>query len=312
MARSKAQPYLDKLAFIIDRRRVFDVADYDAPFSEWSRQMKARLTEEYNRANLATATDEIADQRDYKTMAKLVRPFAKAFKASEGYRLDDIDNWTPAKKRKLTKYYKKAIMLASKQFEMYHSNDDESMAKMRELSNQKGYPEFNQVFYPAPAGSSIHFDKKTGSAKAVGLRSTSTRFYWDQFGITSEELAADPVAVVKAVIAQTGNGKRRFSINAGEHSIGKGVPLLYTQNAAANAVKRLVEKYGADKEDPEDPNSHYFGNWLDGLEAWDFDTRQDEQRFIRSTMEESIERKRYKRALRKRLQRKATKRGKKR
>lgn len=300
MPRIKGQVYLTRLDFIRERARVFDLTGYDASPDRWSRQMKSLLTQEYNKAQLANATDEYADQHDYKTMAKLVRPFAKIFAAREGYRLDKIDEWKPAQKAKLTRYYKKAIMLASKQFELYHSNDAESMERMADLSNQKGFPEFNQVFYPAPPGSKIHYNKKTNTATATGMRSSVTAYYWEQFGVTPEQLIADPAGVVKAVVAQL--PQRKFSIKAGEYSIGKGVPLIYLAGGLSNKVAQLIEKYSSDVYDPNNPNSHYWGNWLTGIDAWEFEDRIAEQDFITATRGESDERRRYKRALRKRLQ----------
>ena len=179
----------------MDRQRFFDIEPYMSPVESWSREMKSQLTQEYHRTLLANATEEIADQKDYVTMAKLIRPFAKSFAAKEGYNLHDLDSWTPAQKGKLTKYFKKGVALASKQFELYHSNDPESMRAMSKLANQESFPEFNQVFFPAPPGAKLHYDKRTGSATATGLREVVTGFYWDQFGVTPEMLAVDPVGV---------------------------------------------------------------------------------------------------------------------
>jgi len=307
MSRSSNQVYLDRLEFIQERVRVFDLTGYDKAVRYWSRQMKSLLTQEYNKAKMANATTAYAKKRDYKTMAQLIRPFSKAFSASEGYRLDKIDQWSRKQKLKLNRYFKKAVELSSKQFELYHSNDAESMKRMGELANQKGFPEFNQIFYPAPPGSKLHYNKRTGTATAVGVRSSVTAYYWEQFGVTVEQLIADPGGVVKAVVAQL--SQRKFSIKAGEYTVGKGVPLIYTARPLSNRIRQLIEKYAAgeidprtkEEIDPDDPNSHWWGNWLTGIDAWDFEDRIAEQDFIAATRGESVERRRYKRALRKRL-----------
>ncbi len=300
MSRSSNQAYLDRLEFIRERLRDFDLSPYDKPVRYWSRQLKSELTGEFNKAMLANATDEYADQHDYRTMAKLVRPFARVFSAREGYRLDEIDQWKPAQKAKLTRYYKKAVMQASRAHQLYFTTDEESMRDVAELSGQKGYPDFNRVFVAAPPRTHIHYNKKTKTLTATGERIRTTSYYWDQFGVTEEDLIADPAGVVTMVVAQL--PQRKFSIKAGEYSIGKGVPQIYTQRPLTERVAQLVEKYGADSYDPDDPNSHYWGNWLMGIDAYEFETPQDEQDFVRATFDASQERRRYKRALRMRLQ----------
>jgi len=300
MTKDNNQVYLDKLEFVVERNRIFDLSNYaDLDPSSWSRQEKSLLTQEYNRAVLANSTDELIRQKDYAEMARIIRPFAKEFSAKSGYKLSESGQWTRAQKSKLTRYFNKGVMLASKQFELYHSNDKESMRAMAKRANQKGFPGFNQVFYPAPPGSKIHYDKKTKTATATGFRKSTSDYYWEEFGITSDQLALDPENVVRKVIAQLDH--RKYSIKAGEYSIGKGVPKLYTARTVVVAVSKLVDEYNKEDYDEEDSNSHYFGNWLHGIDGWDFDSPEDEVRYIRATRGESDERRRYKRALRKRI-----------
>lgn len=306
MARLKGQAYLDRLEFIRERERAgFDYEGLDIPPDEWTTAQKKRVSRAYNEAALATATDELANQKDYKEMAKILRPFAKEFRAAAGYRLADVDDWTPNQKRQLTRYYKKGVMLASKSFQPYSSSDAESMREVAELAGQKGFPKFNQVFVAAPPNTNLHYDKRTGSITATGERTSQTAFYWDQFGVTEDQLTADPQGTVTAVLKQIGAAK--YSIKAGEYSVGKGVPLIYTPGPAARRVAQLMEKYSKDEFDPTDPNSHYWGNWLTGVDSYEFESREDEHDLINSLRNESENRRRIKRASVKKLKYRARK-----
>lgn len=299
MAKTSASTYLERLDFIVERNRLFPVDDYlDVPPDNWSRQMKSELTQAYNLALLANSTSDYADAKDYATMAKRIRPFAKQFSARNGYNLKDIDSWTPAMKGQLTKHFKKGVELTSRQVELYHSPNEDNMEAVAELAGQKGY-RFNSVFYPAPPGFKLRYNKRTNTVQATGPRAQFVTYDWDQFGVSPEQLADDPQGVALAVMNQLDH--RRFSIRAGEGNIGKGARAIRTATTTAGRIQALIEKYNADDYDPDDPNSSWFGNWLLGIEGWDFDSRESEEDYTRTSRAESRERRRYKRAERRKL-----------
>lgn len=300
MARSDTQPsYLDKLDFIVERNRLFPVGEYlDTDPVDWTRQMKSALTQAHNLAILANSTSDYADVKDYKTMAKRLRPFAKQFSAKNGYNLKDVDNWTPAMKGQLSKYFRKGVELTSRQVELYHSPNKDNMKAVAELAGQKGY-KFNSVFYPAPPGFKLRYQERTNTVKATGPRAQFTTYDWEQFGVDADQLATDPDGTARAVMRQLDH--KRFSIRAGEGNIGKGARAIRTINQTVARIQALIEKYNSDDYDPDDSNSSWFGNWLLGIEGWDFDSMESERDYTRTSQEESRERRRYKRHERRRL-----------
>lgn len=299
MAAPKSQVYLEKLDFIVERNRLFPVGDYlDSEPADWTRQMKSALTQAYNLAILANSTSDYADAKDYATMAKRIRPFAKQFSAASGYNLKDINNWTPAMKGQLTKHFKKGVELTSRQVEMYHSPNSDNMKAVGELAGQKGY-KFNSVFYPSPPGFKLRYNKRTNTVKAMGPRAQFSTYEWEQFGVDPDQLARDPAGVAKQVMKALDH--TRFAIRAGEGNIGKGARAIRTANQTAGRIAALVEKYNSDDYDPDDTNSSWFGNWLIGFEGWDFDSAQSEREYTKTSQAESGERRRYKRAERRQL-----------
>lgn len=298
------QQYLDKLAFVAARQRVFDLEGYDLPPEDWTSKQKSALTKEYNRAVLANSTDELAAKKKYGEMLRILRPFVDGFETRDGYDLRKIDKLSPARKAKLTRYYKKAVMLASKQFELYYPRDKKTRKIVERQANQQGFPQFTGVFYPAPAGSKLTFDSRAKTLRALGLRWATVKYLFEEYDVDLEALADNPESTVKEFLDTLPH--KKYSINAGEHSVGQGVPRLFTRGAASRKVAELVLKYGSDFADPNDPNSSFHGNWLNGVQGWDFASREDEQEYVNRTRAESEERRRYKRALRKRTKRNAS------
>lgn len=296
MARLTNQDYRDRLAFVLDRRRIFDASGYNSRPSTWTKQQKAQLSRAWNEAVIATSS---GDLRDYAEMVKRLRPFTTGFSSRDGYNLRNVDNWTLAQKRKVTRYFKKAVDLASKQFTLYRSNNKQQMQRARALANQKGYPGFHSIFYPAPPGSKIRYDKKRNVpvVKNQGIR--SVRYYWEDFGYTPEDVAEDVEGVISDIINQV--PENRFAIIAGEYAFGKGVPQIFPAEPLIRQVSRLTARYSQSYYDSESTSSSYYGNWLLGLEAWTFDRRDEFDAYRRAVIQENKERRLHKKKLRKQL-----------
>lgn len=307
MARGDRQ-YLEKLAFLLDQRRAFDVTPYEAPPDEWSRKDKSRLTRLFNETRLATSTTEISARKspdDLRYMIETLRPFAKGFDPKDGYNLNRVEKLTPAKKRKLISYYNEAVMRASRPFQLYQSRSKKAMEIARKAAGEgSDFPQFRGVFLPTQTlgdRARVRIDTKRGIVEIKSRTHSVTVFYWEMFGVRPEDIANDPIGVTNYVTSQI--GAKQYSINAGEHSVGKGVPKLYTASVLGTAIQRLIERYGEDNYDPDDTNSHYYGNWLTGVRAYDFSNINNMREWTRASRAESDARKRTKSMVRKRVAR---------
>jgi hypothetical protein len=249
---------------------------------------------------MSTSTSEVAIAHDYKTMLRLARPFirAKGFAPSDGYRLDNVEDWTPAQKGLLTRRFKELVEIYSISRVGYSSNDPAKMKAAEKIADQTPGA-FSQAFIPAPPGSSINIDVATRTARAITPAKVMGEYKFSDFGLNDEQLALDPYGASLAVMNQI--DAKKFAIKAGVHTVGKGVPRLYLAKGAAIRIRQLVEKYGADSHDANDTSSKYYGNWLFGVDGYTFRSMKDEQEFVNKTLAESTERRRIKRAARKRI-----------
>jgi len=64
---------------------------------------------------------------------------------------------------------------------------------------------------------------------------------------------------------------KRYVVQAGEFE----VPFADMRSGITKRVVRYMEKYGADKYDADDKNSHYFGNWMFGITGFNFTEQSD-------------------------------------
>lgn len=298
MSTLSRQAYLDRLAFVLDRRRVFDPTGYTANPNNWTRQQKANLSRAYNEALLANST---GDMRDYAEMARRLRPFTRGFDSRNGYNIRNVKNWTPQQKAKLTRYFKKAVDLAAKPFTLYKSSNKQQMSRMAEIANQKGYPAFHSIFYPSPPGSKITFNKKRNAPRVRGRGVTSTRYYWEDFGYSLDDVARDPEGVINDIVSQL--EEKQFAVIAGEYVFGGSVPRIMPAGPLVRAVNFLMERYGADRQDADDYSSSYYGNWMHGIEGFLFSDRPKFREYMLQSQAESRARRRNKRALRAKLRR---------
>lgn len=303
-----SRQYLEKLAFLEQHKRAFPFDELPDDPADLTREQKASITRAYNKARLAVSTNEIANKptaEDYAEMARVIRPFTTGFDAKGGYDLRNVDKWTRGQKAKLTRYFKQAVELGSRPFEMYWSSDKERMKVARETAGQpKGFPAFSGVMVPVQTLGervSISVDKEKRLVEIDTPTHKIIQVEWSDYGIGPDEFMADPEGAAAAVIADLQEkGYQKFAITAGAFSVGKGVPILFTPRYAAENVKRLVEKYGDANYDPDDPNSHHYSNWLFGMRGYRFDNRATESSWRRQTGIESAARKRYKSIARKR------------
>jgi hypothetical protein len=101
-----------------------------------------------------------------------------------------------------------------------------------------------------------------------------------RINISTIDLVIDPIASVNNAIA--GSTAKQFGIQAGElHRVesrgaeSNKILAFSPPHLIAEQVAKLTSQYGADKYDPDDSNSHYFGNWLFGVIAYEYEKFND-------------------------------------
>src|SRR6185437_13569635 len=75
---------------------------------------------------------------------------------------------------------------------------------------------------------------------------------------------------VEEAIAE-GPAVKRYVVQAGEFE----VPGSFAPEFIVDEVLKLMERYGADKYDENKKSSHYYGNWLHGLNGYTFHNQSE-------------------------------------
>lgn len=201
---------------------------------------------------------------------------ADGFDAADGYDLRKFDEWTPAQKAKVTRLYNLVDELTARPFYVYRGRKPENIRLMQEVAQHEQFPsELKVAFLPSPARikPKIRITKKREVVIKQG-RITRRAVVLEDVGLTPEDFAIDPKGSTEQALESIEPGKA-YQIKMGKYLSKR----AYSKGYLPKKVAMLVEKYGADTYDPDDPSSSYFGNWLKGFEVYQFERREDFDRF---------------------------------
>lgn len=208
-----------------------------------------------------------------------LRRVAVGFKASEGYDLRKVNQWTPSQKRRVTNYFHELQNLTAQQKIILRPRNAERLKEAQIIGgHSKGF-KFKVAFVP-------------GSAKAKAV--------WTKEGLSIVEpthekmerefnkiaLARDPEKEIDRVIESTrkivgyrddGTPIRRtatdFHIKAGENLVMK----TYDATILKQQVLNLMNRYDGVKPLPrgsgnygDAPKSHNWRRWLNGVVGYHF------------------------------------------
>lgn len=218
-------------------------------------------------------------KQDYILMVKTLRPFAYGFESSDGYDLRKFKDWTPGQKGILTRYFNLVRSLSHKPVYVYRPRDPKKLAAVNKALGVEEFPRLKvALIQVAHHGAKV--DVSVNKRGIVGMKTpTSSRdiILFSDYGITDEKLALEPEQAVSDVLTQIEDDYSYLTVIAGEFEVGnweqksKGVPKFLKPHRMLVEVMKLINAYGADKFDPDNSSSSYFGNWLRGFVGYRFD-----------------------------------------
>lgn len=192
---------------------------------------------------------------NYSQHLREIRPFVN-------FNFDLRSPLSSAAKAKITKYHSYLQKLDIRQSQVYRTSDPRRLKAAQALAqHDPRYKGIKVAFIPNPGTEhlKIEFDK-AGRAYAVGRHATQHHIPLDAIKMATEgaayierQLSTNPLA--KAYVPQAGEFE---------------VPGAYGRKFITDALLKLTNKYGAENFNADDKNSHYYGNWLFGLTAYNF------------------------------------------
>jgi len=202
-----------------------------------------------------TALRAIKRER-YKDRVKVMRKYFDGFEASAGFNLREPNNWTPAQKAKVTRYWEVMGIQVARPHVVKRFRKPERIYAAAEFSQQdRQLPGQRAVLIPVddPTNISISFSKDNQiKVKRSGVNINKLKFNRRSFLV-------DPIAELRRVLTATDATVFKF-MNGPHESRG-----VFTRGELEQRIVQIIAEYGAEEYDPSDRRSRHWKNWLTGL-----------------------------------------------
>lgn len=171
---------------------------------------------------------------------------------------------TPAAKRKIKKYHDEINALTNRPYQVYRPRRPDHLSEAQEFAqHEKRLPGLKVGFIPTDGANKVRL-----RFTARGVVGSTKHVLISDVRLSVAQLLINPEKHVNERIA--GNPARQYTVQAGRYEIPQG----YLPSTVGKAVARLVSVYN-DKE-----NNHYFGRWLHGLKAYEFEAQADMSEYL--------------------------------
>lgn len=203
----------------------------------------------------------------YKLAVKLLRSYVSGLKPSDGYDLRFIDQWTSAMKGRVTRAFKAVDKLRARPHKVVRPRRADHLKRLQEASQHKRKIKGLKVAF-VPVADPEEPVKISYRKDAVVVKQRRVGKWYVKFN--KKNLLTDPDAEIRRVLAK--HPARVYNIGAEHYFIRDP---LYSIQEVQREVERLQNKYNDEKYDPDDTNSKFHGNWLDGVIAYNYETPAD-------------------------------------
>lgn len=192
-----------------------------------------------------------------------------------------------AAKAKINRYYAQIERLTVRPHQVYRAKKSDNLrAVQRFAQHDRRYKEIKVAFVPTDGKNKarVSVNRKGEVRSKIGY----VRMFEIPFDM--ERLVTEGREYIKEAI-DNGPEVKRYVIQAGAFE----VPSTSLRKDIVDDVAKYMSKYGADRYDADNPSSHYFGNWLFGVNGYTF-RAQDELTAYRHNKQQATIRKAKERA----------------
>lgn len=204
--------------------------------------------------------ERLIKQYNWRTRARLMRPYVEGLEAKDGYDLSKVDEWSPGKKARVTKLWRElGVQISRPHIRKSFKNKKRLAQAATYAAQEKVVPRQKAVAIPAttPRAVKITFDKKDNiSVRWQGVKTDTVRF--DKMA-----LLVDPVAEIERVLDML-DGNFVQIIQGSNFSRD-----IIRKRDVVRHILRSMSRYSADDFDDDDPYSSYWFNWMSGLRSYD-------------------------------------------
>lgn len=220
---------------------------------------------------------------NYSQLMRDIRPYVE-------FDFDLRHKLTPAQKSKISRYHAQIEALSVRPHQVFRTSNKKNLKAAQEFGQHD--PRFTQIkvaFIPnanpadetgKPAKLKLEFNKD-GTVTSRGEHVITRNIRFDRRKLVTlaklDEESDDPEAseVVDYInkLIKRAPPSKAYAIQAGAFEISR----TFTRADIAAEVQKKMMRYGADQpdSDPRNKNSHYWGNWLFGLNGYNFQNQSD-------------------------------------
>lgn len=203
---------------------------------------------------------------NYAQRLKAIRPYVS-------FNYDLRSPLTSAAKAKISRYYNYIDKLTVRQHQVYRTTNKDNLRAVQRFAQHdpKRYGQIKVAFVPNAGTERM----KLTIGKDGRVRGTTGNIAQIEIPLDAEELAqADEDGTLEDYIDSVIDDAppaKRYVVQAGEFE----VPSARSRGFITEYVADLMRRYDASKFNPDDKNSHYYGNWMFGLIGYNFHNQDD-------------------------------------
>lgn len=221
---------------------------------------------------MATKSRRSERTRDfYKSAVKMLRSVATGFDTESGYSLREIDEWSAAKKAKVTRYFHEVNALTARPYVIKRFRNEKHLkAAQRFSQHDKGFKQFKVAFVPTTTNKPV----KVRFTKRESMVTEGPYFEKIEIEFNQKALARDPnKEIQRAITAELGKHPKnmRYIVQAGKYLMRQ---VATDIGAVQLQVRALMARYDGKKQLGKDrtwnPKHHHYSRWLNGVTAYEF------------------------------------------
>lgn len=211
---------------------------------------------------------------NYSQRLKAIRPYVS-------FNYDLRQPLTSGAKRRINDYYEYIQKLTIRPHQVYRARSEDVLRSVQRFAQHDKRHKFLKVAFVVNAGSERMKIRIGKDGRVRGRTGNISLFEIPIDAATVARLAADDdeqddpevnsVREYIAALIDDAPEAKRYVPQAGAFE----VPGSYHRKFIVDEVVKLMGRYGADKNDPDDRNSHYWGNWLFGINGYNFHEQAD-------------------------------------